>query len=444
MILHGNARRSVGLAHHLLRDDENDHVHVLAVEGFATDDIFEALDEARAIASGTRCQKYLFSLSLSPPKGAVMSEEQFLDAINKAEDCLNLSGQPRVIVLHEKGDHRDRHAHVVWSRIDAVEMKAIPMPFNKLRMRGISRELFVEHGHEVPAGLINRENRNPLNFTFEQFQHAKRIGNDAKAIKSDLLDAWAQSDDAKSLSAALQDKGYRLARGDRRGFVVLDMEGEVYSLPKWLGLKTKVVRDRLGEEHQLPSVDSTKADIGRAMTGKMDNHRAELRRRNEDIKQARIMQRQKLVERQRHERKAAFDAITARQIEEAKVRQAKFRTGLSGLWDWMRGENKRIRVENEAEAAKAQERDKTELEALILKQREQRLWLANRQKQQAEKLRADYVQVQKDRARYEGMAAQPSTENERNERYEAFKRKRRATSERKPRRSRNKGPEPDL
>jgi hypothetical protein len=162
MILHGNSRCSEGLAHHLLRDDENDHVHVLAVEGFATDDVHEALDEVRAIASGTRCQKYLFSLSLSPPKSADMSEDQFLDAINKAQDRLSLSGQPRVIVLHEKGDHRDRHAHVVWSRIDAVEMKAIPMPFNKLRMREISRELFVEHGHDVPRGLINRDERNPV------------------------------------------------------------------------------------------------------------------------------------------------------------------------------------------------------------------------------------------------------------------------------------------
>ncbi|MEL6693485.1 MAG: relaxase, partial [Pseudomonadota bacterium] len=117
MILHGNSRGSArALAIHLMRDDENDHVHVQEVRGFMSDDVFEALHEADALSRGTKCQKFLFSLSLSPPKGADMSEEQFLAAIDKAEERLNLSGQPRVIVFHEKGDHRDRHAHAIWSR----------------------------------------------------------------------------------------------------------------------------------------------------------------------------------------------------------------------------------------------------------------------------------------------------------------------------------------
>lgn len=439
MILHGNARRSDGLAFHLLRDDENDHVRVLAVEGFASDDLHEALEEARWVASGTRCEKYLFSLSLSPPQGAETSDEQFLAAIAKAEDRLGLSGQPRAIVLHEKGDHRDTHAHVVWSRIDAAEMKAIPMPFNKLRMREISRELFVEHGHGVPRGLINRDERDPLNYSFEQYQHAKRLGKEARQIKSDLIDAWALSDNATSLKAALQEKGFRLARGDRRGFVALDMDGEVYSLPKWLGIKTKAVRERLGDERQLPGVDETKAEIGRAMLGKMDEHKAELKKRNARRLEDRNRQRQALIERQRAERAAALEAIGTRQIEEAKARQAKFRTGLSGLWDWVRGENSRIKAENEAEAAKSQERDKVERQALIQKQKAHRLWLAERQKQSADTLRQDYKQVTEDRSRYEDMAALP-----REDRKEAFKRQRRAKSDRKPRRRRNNGPEPDL
>lgn len=439
MILHGNARRSEGLAFHLLRDDENDHVHVLAIEGFASADIYEAFDEARAIASGTRCEKHLFSLSLSPPCGAEMSEAKFIEAASKAEDHLGLSGQPRVIVLHEKGDHRDRHAHVVWSRIDALEMKAIPMPFNKLRMREISRELFVQHGQKLPRGLVNREERNPLNFTFDQYQHAKRIGKDARRIKSDLIDAWGQSDSTASLKAALQEKGFQLARGDRRGFVVLDSEGEVYSLPKWVGIKTKAVGERFGEEHTLRNVNDTRAEIARAMAGKMDEHKAELHRRNDERKQARTLQRQTLVDRQRKERATALEAIQTRQTEETKARQARFRSGLSGLWDLLRGENRRIKAENESDAAKTMERDAQECEALVQKQRQHRKWLSDRQRERAENLRTQYRQVSKDQKRYKDVAT--STLEDRKE---AFKQKRRVTAERKPRRSRNKGPEPDL
>lgn len=249
MILHGNARGGGrDLASHLLRDDENDHVHVHEVRGFMAEDVRGAFLEVQAMASSTKAEKYLFSLSLSPPKGGNVSAEEFEKAISKAEDALGLTGQPRVIVFHEKGDNRDRHAHAVWSRIDGAEGKAIALPFNRMRMREVSRALFIQHGWDVPHGLINRQECNPLNYTFDQYQHAKRLGKDA--------------------------------RGDRRGFVAIDTGGEPYSIPKWLGLKIKIVRDRLGKEQDLPSVAETKASIGRDMSAKLKDHQTEHNARN--------------------------------------------------------------------------------------------------------------------------------------------------------------------
>ena len=186
MILHGNARAGArALALHLMRTDENEHVDVYEVSGFMAEDVLGALREIEAQSKGTRYQKPLFSLSLSPPMGADLTDKQFEAAISKAEKALGLKGQPRIVVFHEKGVHRDRHCHVVWSRIDATEMKAIPMPFNRMKMRDVSRELFIENGLHVPEGLIDREKRNPLNFTLEEYQQARRTGRDAKQIKSD-------------------------------------------------------------------------------------------------------------------------------------------------------------------------------------------------------------------------------------------------------------------
>ncbi len=42
-----------------------------------------------------------------------------------------------------------RHAHVVWSRIDTENMKAINLPFYKTKLRDLPRELFVEHGWNI-------------------------------------------------------------------------------------------------------------------------------------------------------------------------------------------------------------------------------------------------------------------------------------------------------
>ena len=440
MILHGNTRAGGrDLALHLMRTDENDHVEVHEIEGFMADDVFGAFKEVEALSMGTKCLKPLFSLSLSPPRDANLTVKQFENAIAKAEESLGLSGQPRVIVFHEKGDHRDRHCHVVWSRIDAMEMKAIPMPFNRLKMRDVSRELFIEHGHEVPRGLIDKENRDPLNFTLQEYQQAKRVGRDARSIKADIQNAWAGSDSRAALEHALQDKGFRLARGNRRGFVVTDSEGEVYSLPKWLGVKTKAVRERLGSEKDLSALDDVKVAFAKDMALKMEGFQQELKARHHAQVQERKQSRQALIEKQRAERSNALKAINLRQIEEAKARQSKFRKGFKGLWDFVRGENARIKIENEAEAERTQERDAREREALFQKQRDQRQWLTKRQRQQAENLRTQYKGFTDDLARYEGMVAESN-----GDRREEFKRTRHATSARTPQRSRNRGLEPDL
>ncbi len=437
MILHGNARGGGReLAVHLMRTDENEHVQVHDVSGFMSDDVRGAFDEVEALAKGTRCQKPLFLLSLSPPKDANASAKDFEQAVAKAEETLGLTGQPRVIVFHEKGEHRDRHCHVVWSRIDATQMKAIPMPFNRLKMRDVSRELFIEHGWDVPRGLLNTQERNPLNYTLEQYQQAKRAGRHADEIKADLQAAWAVSDSRAAFEHALREKGFRLARGDRRGFVVVDHQGEVMSVPRWVGAKTKSVRERLGSEKDLPDVQTVQANYAREMADKMGGFANDLKARNADRLVERSTQKQALIDRQRVERADALKRIEERAAAEACARQAKFRGGLKGMWDWMRGENVRIKRENEAEALQSKARDEAEKEALIQRQREQRSFFQQRQAQKREKLAAQYQDVSKERAEFERRA-----EPTRDEQREAFKQRRREAAQQ--RLARRRGPTHD-
>jgi hypothetical protein len=73
MILVGNARGGGrDLARHLMKT-ENERVEVAELRGFVADDLDGAFRETYAISRGTRCQQYLFSLSLNPPKGAEVS-----------------------------------------------------------------------------------------------------------------------------------------------------------------------------------------------------------------------------------------------------------------------------------------------------------------------------------------------------------------------------------
>jgi Relaxase/Mobilisation nuclease domain len=71
-------------------------------------------------------------------------------AAERAESALGLKDQPRAIIIHEKNGRR--HAHVVWSRIDPEQMKALNLPYFKNRLSELPQDLYLEHGWELPEG----------------------------------------------------------------------------------------------------------------------------------------------------------------------------------------------------------------------------------------------------------------------------------------------------
>nr|MDJ0614640.1 relaxase [Rhizobiaceae bacterium] len=145
MILHGNSRGGGGqLARHLTNVIDNEQVIIHELRGFTAADLNGAFKEAQAIALGTKCKKFLYSLSLNPPRDEIVNTEIFENAINEAERALGLEGQSRAVVFHIK-DAR-LHAHVVWHKIDVQDMKAIDISYDKLKLRSLSKSLYLTHG----------------------------------------------------------------------------------------------------------------------------------------------------------------------------------------------------------------------------------------------------------------------------------------------------------
>ena len=215
MILKGNSRGGdAQLAAHLLNTQDNDHVEVHAVNGFMTDDVTGAFMEMRAIAKATSCKQFMFSLSISPPEHANVSNADFEAAAIEAMKRLKLQNQPYVLIYHEKNG--SRHAHLVISRIDIETLKAINLPFYKERLCNLSRELFLLHQWELPQGHIDRALSSELNYTLEEKQVADRADRDPKAIKETLIGYWSQSDSTAGFENALKEAGFQLCRGDRR------------------------------------------------------------------------------------------------------------------------------------------------------------------------------------------------------------------------------------
>lgn len=371
MILKGNQRGGGRqMAAHLLNGMQNEHVTVHQVRGFLATNVKGALEEAYALARGTQCQKYLYSLSLNPPKDASAPIEAFEKALKTIEEKLGLTDQPRVVVFHEKEGRR--HAHCVWSRIKVEEMKAVNIAHDWPKLQAISRQLFIEHGWTMPRGLMDKAHRNPLTYTREEWQQAARTGRSAAAIKACLQECWAAADSAKAFAAVLKERGFLLAKGDRRGFVAVDVYGEVFSLTRQLGLKAKDLEKRLGSPEALPTARQAQEKLAASVRGLFEKYRAELQRTHKQELRPLLRIKQTMTEQHRKDRAAQKAYLEKRWNAEQAVRASRVRKGFKGLWDKLTFKYWSIRKANEKEAWQCHVRDREERQELIEAQLDQR------------------------------------------------------------------------
>lgn len=395
MILKASQRgggKQLGL--HLMKMDDNEHVEVHEIRGFISNDIVGALKEAYAVSKGTRCKQFLFSVSLNPPPHERVGIDVFERAIARIEEKNGLSDQPRIVVFHEKEGRR--HAHAVWSRIDADTMTAKNLPFFKMKLRDLSRELYLENGWKMPRGLMNSREADPRNFTLAEWHQAKRAGYDARDLKAMLQECWAASDSKAAFMQALESRGFTLAKGDRRSHVALSPEGEVFSVPRAVAKKVKDVEKRLGSPDSLPSVEAAKLQLAKDLSANF----LRLRREAEQHKRRDLTplenQRKTMAQQHKAERAQMKSGQQSRWAEESRTRVERFDTGFKGVWSRFSGKHAQTQQQNEREAYAALARDRAQRQSLIDAQMKDRQALQtqikavrNRHAAQFKELRAD-------------------------------------------------------
>ena len=398
-----NRGGAISLGQHLLKA-ENEHVELHEVRGFIAHDVMGAFKEAQAMASGTQCKKFLFSVSLNPPQSESVRIEVFERVADAIEERLGLTGQPRVIIFHEKEGRR--HAHAVWSRIDTETLTARKLDFFKTKLNALSRELFLENGWAMPKGFENPKLRDPTSFTLKEWQQSKRVGLDPRELKSAVQDCWKRSDGATAFSNALEERGLYLARGDRRGHVVLTLDGEPFALSRLIDGKSKDVNAKLGDPNKLRSVDETKALIGEKIAPRLSSYITEAKRMAINAMKPLVEQKQKLTVAHQTARKEFDTKIKDRWDAEQQARASRTRKGWAGVWDFMTGRYFKVRKQNELEVQFAKERDRTERHGLITAQLKERQDLQSNiktaRRREAEQVLALYSDAAKFRRMREG------------------------------------------
>ena len=275
------------LGDHISRTDTNERMEVKELRGVAAEDLHGALLEMEAIGSGSRTKRPFYHASINMQAGERLSDAQRFKAIDRLEAELGLTGQPRVVVVHEKKDSNldDReHCHVVWLRVNVETMTAIRADHNFRKHEIVARELEREFGHErVQGAHVERDGqpRPERAPSHAEMQQAERTKIKPEAAREHITGLWRSTKTGQEFEAALEQSGWKLARGDRRDFVAIDPKGGVHSLARRIeGATLKDVRVRMADVDmkRLPSVAEGKV-IQYARHGKPEPVKAPSRRR---------------------------------------------------------------------------------------------------------------------------------------------------------------------
>lgn len=248
------------LATYLITGKGNERATLFQLRGFASNDIREAFRSVHVMAEATRAEQPFFHVQVRTPDEENLTPQQWERVADRIESKLGLTGQPRAIAFHTSADTGHAHMHIAWSRIDDETMTARALPFYKLRLKEVCREL------EIELGLIRVTNERggpSLSPTRAEFEQARRLGIDIHSIRTTIRECWDHSDNGRSFLAALAEKDLTLARGTQRDFLVIDRAGGIHSLGKRiLGHSAAEVRARLSDLKDLPGLEQVRTQLG--------------------------------------------------------------------------------------------------------------------------------------------------------------------------------------
>ena len=163
---------------------------------------------------------------------------------------------------------------------------------------------------------------------------------------------------------------------------------------KYAGVRTKEVRERLGDPAELAGVEETKVALRDRLSPRLNELADEMKDRQAEERQPLVDEAKRLAAHHRSERDRLNEVQEKRWLEDNAARQERLRTGLKGLWDRLSGKAQQVKEANAFEAWEAAKRDQAQRDQLILDQMLERRTVQQRldsmrQDQLLERIRLD-------------------------------------------------------
>lgn len=224
-LVKGRARgNGLQLSTYLQTKADNDNIRLLEIRGTShPHDLRKSLLEMSLTSELTKSDKGLYHGLYCPDYGEdqTLSDEDWIRAADIMEEERGYTGQKRAIVLHDKKGKI--HAHIVWERYDHETGIMKSDSFSYYAQDRARRRIEIEFGHQVtPVRNTNRP-----------------------VMKEYLTGVWQQTDNADAFMQAIAEKGYIVAAGMKRPYIVVDETGRSFDLVRQLeGVRTLEVKKR--------------------------------------------------------------------------------------------------------------------------------------------------------------------------------------------------------
>ncbi|MCP9237907.1 relaxase/mobilization nuclease domain-containing protein [Lewinella sp. JB7] len=263
--------------HNLPTQDPKRAMRWMAYTSMNADVLKEKSGGARCGRKATLGSVYSFSLAWHPDQ--TPEREEMEKASFSALEYLGLKDHQAVFVAHNDTDHA--HVHIITNLVHHETGKRANVGNDQLKLSKWSEEYERTHGKIYCEQRVknNRQReemeKSPIRDSRRKEwrdykkngkegpkpeEHGKVKHREKQHKRAELIrQLYAQSDSGKAFRAALEEHNLRLAKGDRRGFVLLDENGKVYSLSRQLkGQRAKDVIERLSDLANLKSVKETR------------------------------------------------------------------------------------------------------------------------------------------------------------------------------------------
>lgn len=227
------------LADYLLKPANNDNVRVFDIRGTSqSGDLKKSLLEMSLTSELTKTNRGLYHVQICPAYGddRQMTHDDWIKAAEILEEERGFQGQKRVMVLHEKKGRV--HMHVVYERYDHEKGIMKSDKFSRLA-----------------------QNRARIRMEIELDQQRTPVRNKHRPeLKKELTRLWQETTTAQEFISAVEKKGYAVAAGTQRPYMIVDHTGISFNLARQIdGIRQKDITQRFKAIKLIPEKQAIQA-----------------------------------------------------------------------------------------------------------------------------------------------------------------------------------------